>query len=66
MKHSRIILSATQSWSTARSIESIAELKEIFDTIAQEVEASVVFGLKPPEQAVHDAARRSQQILDAQ
>ncbi len=51
---------------TARSIESIAELKEIFDAIAQEVEASVVFNLKPPEQAVHDAARRSQQILDAQ
>jgi multiple sugar transport system substrate-binding protein len=51
---------------TARSIESIAELKEIFDAIAQEVEASVLFDLKPPEQAVHDAARRSQQILDAQ
>lgn len=51
---------------TARSIESIAELKEIFDAIAQEVEASVVFDLKPPEQAVHDAARRSQQILDLQ
>ena len=51
---------------TARSIESIVELKEIFDAIAQEVEASVVFDLKPPEQAVHDAARRSQQILDAQ
>ncbi|MCA1573850.1 MAG: extracellular solute-binding protein [Acidobacteria bacterium] len=51
---------------TARSIESIAELKEIFDAIAQEVEASIVFDLKPPEQAVHDAARRSQQILDVQ
>ncbi len=51
---------------TARSIDSVAELKEIFDTIAQEVEASVVFDLKSPEQAVHDAARRSQQILDAQ
>ena len=50
----------------ARSIESVAELKEIFDVIAQEVEASVVFDLKPPEQAVHDAARRSQQILDAE
>lgn len=55
-----------QQLTTARSIESIAELKEIFDAIAQEVEASVVFDLKPPEQAVHDAARRSQQILDAQ
>jgi multiple sugar transport system substrate-binding protein len=50
---------------TARSIDSVAELKEIFDTIAQEVEASAVFGLKSPEQAVHNAARRSQQILDA-
>jgi len=51
---------------TARSIDSVAELKEIFDSIAQEVESSVVFDLKSPEQAVHDAARRSQQILDAQ
>ena len=51
---------------TARSIDSVAELKEIFDAIAQEVEASVVFDLKSPEQAVHDAARRSQQILDAE
>src|SRR6266540_719359 len=50
----------------ARSIDSFAELKEIFDTIAQELEASVVFDLKSPEQAVHDAARRSQQILDAE
>jgi len=51
---------------TARSIDSVAELKEIFDSIAQEVEASIVFNLKSPEQAVQDAARRSQQILDAQ
>jgi multiple sugar transport system substrate-binding protein len=51
---------------TARSIDSVAELKEILDIIAQEVEASVVFDLKPPEQSVHDAARRSQQILDVQ
>jgi multiple sugar transport system substrate-binding protein len=51
---------------TARSIESVAELKEIFDVIAQELEASVVFDLKPPEQSVHDAARRSQQILDVE
>jgi len=51
---------------TARSIESVAELKEIFDAIAQEVEASIVFDLKSPEQAVHDAARRSQQILDVE
>lgn len=50
----------------ARSIDSVAELKEIFDIIAQETETSAVFGLKTPEQAVHDAARRSQQILDVE
>lgn len=49
-----------------RSIESVAELKEILDAIAQEVEASIVFNTKSPEQAVHDAAQRSQQILDAE
>lgn len=52
--------------SKTRSIESVAGLKEILDAIAQEVEASVVFNVKSPEQAVHDAARRSQQILDAE
>jgi multiple sugar transport system substrate-binding protein len=51
---------------TARSIDSVAELKEILDVIAQELEASVVFDLKPPDQSVHDAARRSQQILDVE
>ncbi|HYG82016.1 MAG TPA: extracellular solute-binding protein [Pyrinomonadaceae bacterium] len=51
---------------TARNIDSIAELKEVFDIIAQEVEESAVFGFKPPEQAVHDAARRSQQVLDVE
>jgi multiple sugar transport system substrate-binding protein len=50
----------------ARSIDSITELKEVFDIIAQEVEGSAVFGLKTPEQAVHDAARRSQQVLDVE
>ena len=51
---------------TARSIDSVSELKEIFDVIAQEVEESVVFDLKTTEQAVRDAARRSQQILDVE
>ena len=50
----------------ARSIDSIAELKEVFDIIAQEVEESAVFGMKPSEQAVHDAAGRSQQVLDVE
>ena len=48
----------------ARSVDSVSELKEIFDIITQEFEASVIFNLKSPEQAVHDAAQRSQAILD--
>jgi multiple sugar transport system substrate-binding protein len=51
---------------SARSIESFAALKEVFDIIAQEVEAAAVFDLKTPAQAVHDAARHSQQVLDAE
>jgi hypothetical protein len=50
----------------AHSIDSLPELKEIFDAIAQAFEASVVLDLKSPEQAVHDAATRSQQILDVE
>jgi multiple sugar transport system substrate-binding protein len=64
-RNPKLVKFATQV-TTARSIDSVAELKEIFDVIAQEVEASVVFDLKPPEQSVHDAARRSQQILDVE
>ncbi len=50
----------------AQTIESMSELKEVLDAIAQEFEASVVFNLKSPEQAVRDSAKRSQEILDAQ
>jgi multiple sugar transport system substrate-binding protein len=65
-KHNPKMNKFAQQVTTARSIDSVAEMKEIFDAIAQELEASVVFDLKSPEQAVHDAARRSQQILDAE
>ncbi|MBA3442350.1 MAG: extracellular solute-binding protein [Pyrinomonadaceae bacterium] len=50
----------------ARSVDSVSELKEIFDIITQEFEASVIFNLKSPEQAVQDAAQRSQTILDVE
>lgn len=32
-------------------------LKEVFDMISQEYEACVIYGIKTPEDAVHDAAR---------
>jgi multiple sugar transport system substrate-binding protein len=65
-KHNPKLVKFAAQVTTARSIDSVAELKEIFDVIAQELEASVVFDLKPPEQSVHDAARRSQQILNVE
>jgi hypothetical protein len=65
-KHNPKLVKFAAQVTTARSVDSVAELKEILDVIAQEVEASVVFDLKPPEQSVHDAARRSQQILDVE
>jgi len=39
-------------------------LKEIFDAISQEFEASVIYGLKPPEEAVRRAAERARLISD--
>lgn len=51
---------------TTRTVDSLAEIQEIFDIIAGEFEESIFYNLKSPEQAVRDAARRSQQILDTQ
>ncbi len=47
-----------------RSVDAIPGLKEIFDAISQEYEASSVYGMKDPAQALSDAARRSRVILD--
>lgn len=49
-----------------RTLDSLAETQEIFDIIAGEFEASVLYDTKPSTEAVHDAAQRSQRILDAQ
>jgi multiple sugar transport system substrate-binding protein len=39
-------------------------LKEIFDILAQEYEACVIYGIKTPEQAISDAASAAQLLLD--
>ena len=39
-------------------------LKEIFDIISQEYEACVIHGVKSPEDAIADAAKSSQLLLD--
>ncbi len=56
---------AEQADST-RTLDSLAETQEIFDIIAGEFEASVLYNTKSSKEAVHDAARRSQRILDVQ
>ncbi|MCP9495773.1 MAG: extracellular solute-binding protein [Pyrinomonadaceae bacterium MAG19_C2-C3] len=56
---------AEQADST-RTLDSLAETQEIFDIIAGEFEASVLYNTKSSVEAVHDAARRSQRILDVQ
>ncbi len=58
----KLIPFARQAFHT-RGTDAVPELKEIFDAIAQEFEACALLGLKSPEQAVHDAARRSRLIL---
>jgi len=49
-----------------RTLDSLAETQEIFDIIAGEFEAAVLYNTKSSDEAVHDAARRSQRILDTQ
>ena len=47
-----------------RGTDPCPVLKEIFDIISMEYEACVVYGIKTPEQAVKDAAKTAQLLLD--
>ena len=46
-----------------RGTDICPQLKEIFDVISQEYEACVIYGIKSPEQAIKDAAKASQILL---
>jgi multiple sugar transport system substrate-binding protein len=46
-----------------RGMDPAPDLKEIFDVISQEYEASAVYGRKDPRTAVQDAARRARMII---
>jgi multiple sugar transport system substrate-binding protein len=39
-------------------------LKEIFDGISQEYEMCAIYGVKTPEDAVRDAAKRAKVIME--
>ena len=47
-----------------RGTDSCVQLKEVFDIISQEYEACVIYGVKTPEEAVADAARAAQILIN--
>jgi multiple sugar transport system substrate-binding protein len=47
-----------------RGVDQSPVMKEIFDAISQEYEASVLYGTKTPEQAINDVAKRVRLILE--
>jgi multiple sugar transport system substrate-binding protein len=47
-----------------RSVDAAPDLKEIFDAISQEYEASAVYGRKSPAEATQDAQKRIRVIVD--
>jgi len=47
-----------------RGVDGVADLKEIFNIISQEYEASVIYGRRPPEEAIERAAKRVKVIRE--
>lgn len=47
-----------------RGVDGVADLKEIFNIISQEYEASVIYGRRTPEEAVQRAAKRVKVIRE--
>ena len=47
-----------------RGMDAVADLKEIFDAISQEYEACAIYNRKEPKEAVHDAVRRAEMIVE--
>ena len=47
-----------------RSIDASPDIKEILDALSQEYEACAVYGTKTPAEAIRDAARRAELIME--
>jgi len=62
-KHKDLIPFAKQAILT-RSINSVPEIKEIFDEISQQWEACCIYGVKSPEDAISDLKKRVNLILN--
>ena len=63
-KRNPVMVSFAEQAVYTRGMDSAPDLKEIFDGISQEYEMSAVYGKKTPAEAVKDAARRAQVIVD--
>ncbi len=61
-KHPKMKIFAKQS-KYIRGTDVSPVLKEVFDMISQEYEASVIYGTKTPEQAINDAAKSVSLLL---
>lgn len=61
--HPKLLKFAEQAPYT-RGVDGVSDLKEILDGISQEYESCVLFGKVTPEQAIENAAKRAQVIID--
>jgi multiple sugar transport system substrate-binding protein len=59
-----IMVSFAQQAPFTRGMDAAPDLKEIFDAISQEYEVCAVYGRKSPADAIRDAARRTQLIVE--
>ncbi len=62
-QHPRMARFAEQATLT-RGVDGAAELKEIFDALSQEFEASAVFNARTPAESIHRAAKRAKVIME--
>jgi multiple sugar transport system substrate-binding protein len=62
-QNSDMILFAEQAVYT-RSVDEVADLKEILDALSQEYEAAAVYGRREPADAIRNAARRAELIIE--
>lgn len=58
-----MVLFADQAVYT-RSVDEVADIKEILDALSQEYEAAVVYGRRSPAEAIQRAARRAELIIE--
>jgi multiple sugar transport system substrate-binding protein len=63
-KNSPMMVQFAQQAAYTRSVDAAPDLKEIFDAISQEYEASAVYGRKSPIEATRSAQRRINVIVE--